>query len=110
MSLVECILHEEKKMEDTADAKCPKCKTKKSHPQLYRTCGIMSMPVLGSTIGRKHSSMRVRAIANFEWHSATNAIFCLEYTFWSLSQHLRMLQENPSLMLLTTPIRERRPK
>lgn len=24
MSLVECILHEEKKMEDTADAKCKK--------------------------------------------------------------------------------------
>lgn len=42
-------------------------------PKLYNTWGIMSMPVLGSTIGRKHSSIIVRATANFMLHSAFKA-------------------------------------
>ncbi|MFS8026135.1 hypothetical protein Hanom_Chr16g01483381 [Helianthus anomalus] len=44
-----------------------------AHPQLYKTWGIISMPVLGSTMGRKHSSMIVRATASFRLHSAFRA-------------------------------------
>lgn len=44
-----------------------------THPQLYTTWGIMSMPVLGSTIGRKHSSIIVSETANFELQSAFKA-------------------------------------
>lgn len=48
---------------------------KETYLLLYKTWGIMSTPVLGSTIRMKHSSNRVRATANFILHSARQAIF-----------------------------------
>ena len=82
-------------------------KARKLYPLLYKTCGIMSMPVLGSTIGRKHSSMIPRAMASFALHSAISAIFCVELNSWL---HLRMVHEYPSPRQFRTPTRECRPK
>lgn len=67
-----------------------------THPQLYKTWGIMSMPVLGSTIDRKLSSMIVRATANLVLHSAFSANRWAEWTFWSSRMHLRSVHEKPS--------------
>lgn len=48
---------------------------KSTYPRLYNTWGIMSIPVRGSTMDKKHSSIIVRATANFELHSAFRASF-----------------------------------
>lgn len=87
-----------------------KKKKQVSHPQLYMRWGIMSTPVLGSTIDRKHSSMIDRATASFELHSAFRASLWAEWIFWSSWIHLRSVQEKPLERWLIIPRRELRPK
>jgi hypothetical protein len=52
-----------------------------SYLQLYNIEGIMSIPVLGSKIGKKHSSIILKAIINFMLHSAMRAISAAAQTF-----------------------------
>ena len=51
--------------------------------QLYTRCGIISIPVLGSTMDKKHSSIMVRATTNLELHSAIIANRAVDRIFWS---------------------------
>lgn len=74
--------------------------------QLYTRCGIISIPVLGSTMDKKHSSMMVRATTNLELHSAIIAKRGVDRIFWSLWMHLRSIHENPFANWLINPSRD----
>jgi hypothetical protein len=52
-----------------------------SYLQLYNIEGTMSIPVLGSKIRKKHSSIILKAIINFMLHSAMSAISAAAQTF-----------------------------
>lgn len=87
-----------------------KNKIENPYPQLYKRWGIILIPVLGSIIGRKHSSIIFRAIANLILHSTMSAIFVVDWTFRSPWLHLRIDQEKPSAVEFKIPTHERKPE